>query len=63
MTKSMKKTAANLRGEAGLILMAVVFVGGLFVGMYHAFAGAAGVLKPERSAAATGRTFSDLFRP
>jgi len=36
---------------------------GLFLGMYHAFAGVAEVLAPEKSMAGTGRTFSDVFRP
>ncbi len=63
MAKSMRKTPAILRSDAGLILVASLFVVGLFLGMYHAFAGVAEVLTPEKSMAGTGRTFSDVFRP
>ena len=63
MTQSMRKTPAILRSEAGLILVAVVFVAGLFLGAYHAIAGVAEVLTPEKSMAGVGRTFSDVFRP
>ncbi len=63
MAKSMRKTPAILRGDNGLILLAFVFVVGLFVGMYHAFAGAAEILTPAKNITGTGRTFSELFKP